>query len=501
MAQYQEHSYWELESSDASQDRLLMAGHVDTSELSLYYQQQQDRQDLDNWRFKEESNITNREAIGMEIVGNGQKRVVDEFLFPVHNFEDFHYTPLRNEHSLEIDSKRSRTVSFSPSVPYSQLAYSFQNSSLQNSYQNNYSLLDPATPSSFDSFLHQNYRPQPTIPAMNHQPKRINRNVSSHGWIHDRQESMERQLGHLHVSSSMPSYYPNFNSTLSMNSLAGPLDVDRMVQDMELGADEFARLGGRIPSAFGSSPINFKVTAPNSVPITSKESQLQLPSKTLMDKDALVSQIFVKQRALRLNTSNLAKHRETRDVNMDSYDDNTSPAVFNGETNLDTSLPDIIVGSLNRASFDEAIMSRFENVFQSNSGISPSSNDSTVNSEVVKPSSSFVGRIKSALPTAINTSNVRPNSGTSFSSSLPSPKSLAAVSKSRKPRRVLAATVPPVEEQDSTPRDQKLKFPEDMYTPKLARYSGSHKEGFCDICQPGKWLQLKNSAFWYHNTF
>ena len=50
---------------------------------------------------------------------------------------------------------------------------------------------------------------------------------------------------------------------------------------------------------------------------------------------------------------------------------------------------------------------------------------------------------------------------------------------------------------DEQPREQRLKFPDDMYTPKWVRYQGAAKEGLCDLCEgPGKWLQLKNSAFW-----
>ena len=49
---------------------------------------------------------------------------------------------------------------------------------------------------------------------------------------------------------------------------------------------------------------------------------------------------------------------------------------------------------------------------------------------------------------------------------------------------------------DEKPRKQNLKFAGDLYTPKLVRFSGVKKEGICDICDPNKWLQLKNSAYW-----
>ncbi|RCH84390.1 hypothetical protein CU097_007048 [Rhizopus azygosporus] len=54
---------------------------------------------------------------------------------------------------------------------------------------------------------------------------------------------------------------------------------------------------------------------------------------------------------------------------------------------------------------------------------------------------------------------------------------------------------------NAIPRRQKLRYEGDEYTPKWVRYTGQSKEGYCDTCQPGKWLQLKNSAYWYHKQF
>ncbi|KAF9152769.1 hypothetical protein BGX20_005063 [Mortierella sp. AD010] len=54
---------------------------------------------------------------------------------------------------------------------------------------------------------------------------------------------------------------------------------------------------------------------------------------------------------------------------------------------------------------------------------------------------------------------------------------------------------------DRTARKQKLRYEGDQYTPQWVRNTGQAKEGFCDTCSPGKWLQLKNSAFWYHKQF
>jgi hypothetical protein len=60
------------------------------------------------------------------------------------------------------------------------------------------------------------------------------------------------------------------------------------------------------------------------------------------------------------------------------------------------------------------------------------------------------------------------------------------------PRDVELARTDP----EARPRRQKLRFHGDMYTPKWVRYNGQSKEGLCDTCQPGRWLQLKNSAYW-----
>ncbi|CAO3702824.1 unnamed protein product [Rhizopus stolonifer] len=65
------------------------------------------------------------------------------------------------------------------------------------------------------------------------------------------------------------------------------------------------------------------------------------------------------------------------------------------------------------------------------------------------------------------------------------------------PRDVEAARKDP----EARPRKQKLRFTGDQYTPQWVRYNGQSKEGLCDTCKPGKWLQLKNSAYWYHKQF
>ena len=59
------------------------------------------------------------------------------------------------------------------------------------------------------------------------------------------------------------------------------------------------------------------------------------------------------------------------------------------------------------------------------------------------------------------------------------------------------AGIPETLNDEDKPRKQKLRFEGDLYTPLWVKGSAAHKAGFCDMCSPGKWLQLKNSAFWY----
>jgi hypothetical protein len=40
-----------------------------------------------------------------------------------------------------------------------------------------------------------------------------------------------------------------------------------------------------------------------------------------------------------------------------------------------------------------------------------------------------------------------------------------------------------------------------LYTPKWVRGHGNKREGWCGICKPGRWLVLKNSAYWYDKSF
>ncbi|KAJ4361849.1 hypothetical protein N0V83_010790 [Neocucurbitaria cava] len=54
---------------------------------------------------------------------------------------------------------------------------------------------------------------------------------------------------------------------------------------------------------------------------------------------------------------------------------------------------------------------------------------------------------------------------------------------------------------DLAPHEQDLRFTGDLYTPRWVRGHGNKREGWCGLCKPGRWLVLKNSAFWYDKSF
>lgn len=54
---------------------------------------------------------------------------------------------------------------------------------------------------------------------------------------------------------------------------------------------------------------------------------------------------------------------------------------------------------------------------------------------------------------------------------------------------------------DLIPHEQDLRFVDDLYTPRWVRGHGNKREGWCGLCKPGRWLVLKNSAFWYDKSF
>jgi hypothetical protein len=57
------------------------------------------------------------------------------------------------------------------------------------------------------------------------------------------------------------------------------------------------------------------------------------------------------------------------------------------------------------------------------------------------------------------------------------------------------------EDPEMIPHEQELRFEGDLYTPRWVRGNGNKREGWCGLCKPGRWLVLKNSAFWYDKSF
>ena len=56
-------------------------------------------------------------------------------------------------------------------------------------------------------------------------------------------------------------------------------------------------------------------------------------------------------------------------------------------------------------------------------------------------------------------------------------------------------------ETELEPSEQDVRFEGDLYTPRYVRGHGNKREGYCGLCKPGRWLVLKNSAFWYDKSF
>lgn len=54
---------------------------------------------------------------------------------------------------------------------------------------------------------------------------------------------------------------------------------------------------------------------------------------------------------------------------------------------------------------------------------------------------------------------------------------------------------------DSKFQEQRKRHPQDLYTPRVVRGTGMNREGLCEICSPGVWLKIKQSAYWYHMNF
>lgn len=65
---------------------------------------------------------------------------------------------------------------------------------------------------------------------------------------------------------------------------------------------------------------------------------------------------------------------------------------------------------------------------------------------------------------------------------------------------------PPPDDMDPSdlnlvPYQQKPRSDEDLYTPVWVRGYGDERQGWCGLCSPGRWLNLKRSSYWYDKTF
>ncbi|PWN88447.1 hypothetical protein FA10DRAFT_233077, partial [Acaromyces ingoldii] len=47
-------------------------------------------------------------------------------------------------------------------------------------------------------------------------------------------------------------------------------------------------------------------------------------------------------------------------------------------------------------------------------------------------------------------------------------------------------------------QEEKMRSSNDLYTPRWVRGDGTAREAWCSLCEPGKWMQLKTSQYWYH---
>lgn len=54
---------------------------------------------------------------------------------------------------------------------------------------------------------------------------------------------------------------------------------------------------------------------------------------------------------------------------------------------------------------------------------------------------------------------------------------------------------------DSVAPTQNPVSPYDAYTPKYKRGTKGQLEGFCGLCKPGRWLNMKNSRYWYDKNY
>ncbi|KAL8703268.1 MAG: hypothetical protein Q9201_003549 [Fulgogasparrea decipioides] len=124
------------------------------------------------------------------------------------------------------------------------------------------------------------------------------------------------------------------------------------------------------------------------------------------------------------------------------------------------------------------------------------------------PSSAFLTFEASIIDDQVNSSpelvNVLHSSGPSKHDCEHHPTSATSPPDLFGPLSEEPSTPPPEDfecEESMMPRAQDLRFEGDMYTPRYVRGHGNKREGWCGTCKPGRWLVLKNSAFWYDKSF
>jgi len=51
------------------------------------------------------------------------------------------------------------------------------------------------------------------------------------------------------------------------------------------------------------------------------------------------------------------------------------------------------------------------------------------------------------------------------------------------------------------PRRSSQRTSSNLYTPRWTRGAGAARQGWCGLCQPGRWLDLRNSEYWYDKLY
>lgn len=84
-------------------------------------------------------------------------------------------------------------------------------------------------------------------------------------------------------------------------------------------------------------------------------------------------------------------------------------------------------------------------------------------------------------------------------SKAPSPIKPRSRSRRRRPSLIDHNDAPHLGQADLESRPKR--FQGDLYTPCWVRGRGVNREGYCELCSPGQWFRIKQSAYWYHLNF